>query len=112
MGTWRPYVGFGVGGAKIKTEVNVAVNGTDVTSQLSSGVPALGIPAIELGNDLTDSLTKPFVMIPVGVSGTFAKRVVVDGSYRWGRIGAKPEAIDADVVITAQRVQVGIGIRF
>src|SRR5438045_723583 len=62
-GTWRPYVGFGAGVAKIRTEVNFVVNGTDVTAQLGAGIPSLGIPAIELGNDLTDSLTKPFVVV-------------------------------------------------
>ena len=111
-GTWRPYVGFAAGAAKIKTEVSFVVNGTDVTSQLSGGIPSLGIPAIELGNDLTDSLTKTFVTIPVGVSGRFLKRYVVDGSYRWGRMAPRPDDIDADVAITAQRVQIGIGIRF
>jgi hypothetical protein len=110
--TFRPYIGFAAGAAKIKTEVNFVVGGTDVTSQLSAGIPSLGIPAIELGNDLTDSLTKSFITIPIGIRGTFLKRYVVDGSYRWGRIGPRPEDIDADVPITAQRVQIGIGIRF
>ncbi len=112
MGTWRPYVGFGAGTANVKTEVNFVVNGTDVTAQLSGGIPSLGIPAIELGNDLTDSLSKPFVMVPIGVRGTVMKRFVVDGSYRWGRIAARPADIDGDVPISAQRVQIGFGIRF
>ena len=112
LSTWRPYVGFGAGAAKVKTEVNFLVNGTDVTSQLPGGIPSLGIPAVELGNDLTDSLTKAFVTIPVGVTGTLAKRYVVDGSYRWGRMAPRPEDIHADIAITAQRVQIGFGIRF
>lgn len=102
----RPYIGFGIGGAKVKTEVNFAVNGTDVTSDLE------GRYGILLGADLTDSLTKTFITIPLGVQYTFLKRYLVDGSYRYGRISARPDDIDQDVAISAQRVQIGVGVRF
>jgi opacity protein-like surface antigen len=103
---WRPYVGIGVGAASVNTIVNFVVNGTDVTSQLSS------VYGIELGNDLTDSLTKTFITVPVGAQGSFMRRYFVDVSYRFGRILARPDDIDRDVAITAQRVQVGVGVRF
>ena len=103
---WRPYVGIGVGAASVETIVNFAVGGTDVTSQLSSNY------GIELGNDLSGSLTKTFVTVPVGVQVNFLRRYFVDGSYRFGRIRARPDDIEDDVAITAQRVQVGVGVRF
>jgi hypothetical protein len=103
---WYPYIGFGLGRAKIKTIANFVVNGTDVTSQL----PTFD-PPVELGNDLTDSLSKGLLVVPIGVQATFAKRYVVDGSYRYGRILAS-SAIDGDVGISTQRLQIGVGIRF
>jgi opacity protein-like surface antigen len=103
---WRPYIGIGVGVAKVETIVNFAVNGTDVTSQLSSAY------GIELGNDLSDSLNKTFITVPVGVQGNFRRRYFVDGSYRFGTIRPRPDDIDRDVAITTQRVQVGVGVRF
>jgi opacity protein-like surface antigen len=105
-GMWRPYVGLGIGVAKVETLVNFVVNGSDVTSQL----PALY--GIELGNDLSDSLNKMFVVVPIGVHGNFLKRYFVDGSYRFGTIRPRPDDIEQDVAITTQRVQVGIGVRF
>jgi opacity protein-like surface antigen len=105
-GMWRPYIGIGIGVAKVETLVNFAVNGSDVTAQL----PALY--GIELGNDLSDSLNKTFVVIPVGVQGNFLKRYFVDGSYRFGTIRPRPDDIELDVAIKTQRVQVGIGVRF
>ena len=105
-GMWRPYIGIGVGTAKVNTTVNFAVNGTDVTAQL---LPLYGI---ELGNDLSDSLNKTFVVVPLGIQGRFMDRFVVDAGYRYGRISARPEDIDNDVAIGTQRVQVGFGVRF
>jgi opacity protein-like surface antigen len=105
-GMWRPYIGIGIGVAKVETLVNFSVNGSDVTAQL----PALY--GIELGNDLADSLNKTFVVIPVGVQGNFLKRYFVDGSYRFGTIRPRPDDIEQDVAIKTQRVQVGIGVRF
>jgi opacity protein-like surface antigen len=105
-GMWRPYIGIGIGVAKVDTLVNFAVNGTDVTSQLSA------LYGIELGNDLSDSLNKTFVVVPVGIQGNFLKRYFVDGSYRFGSIRKSPDDIEQDVTITTQRVQVGVGVRF
>jgi len=105
-GIWRPYVGLGIGNAKVETASTFTVNGTDVTSQL----PALY--GVVLGNDLTSSLNKVFLTIPIGVQGTFMRRYFVDGSYRYGHLFAKPDDIDGDVGITAQRLQIGFGVRF
>jgi opacity protein-like surface antigen len=101
-GMWRPYIGLGIGVANVDTQVNCVVNGSDVTSQL----PAYGI---ELGNDLTDSLNKTFVVVPLGVQGDFLKRYFVDVSYRFGTIRPRPD--DRAGSSDDQRV-CGIGIRF
>lgn len=105
-GMWRPYAGLGVGVASVDTLVNFVVGGVDVTSVLESNY------GIVLGNDLSGSISKPFIVVPIGVQGTFSKRLVVDGSYRYGRIPARTSEIENDVPINTQRVQVGVGIRF
>ena len=105
-GMWRPYVGLGVGAAKVETLVNFVVGGTDVTAQLPE------LYGIVLGNDLADSLNKTMVVVAIGAQGNFLKRYFVDGSYRYGSILKRPDDIEQDVSITTQRVQVGIGVRF
>ena len=105
-GMVRPYVGVGFGAAKVTRQVSFAVNGTDVTSQL------LDRFGIQLGNDLTDAVNKPFVMVTFGAQALIAHHFVVDGSYRYGRMSPKTDAIDGDVGINAQRVQIGVGVRF
>ena len=105
-GRWRPYIGVGIGTAKVETLVAFTVNGTDVTSDLS------GKYGIELGADLSDTLNKTFVVVPIGLQGTFKGRFGVDVSYRYGRISARPDDIDLDVAIAAPRFQVGFGVRF
>ena len=113
-GMVRPYIGVGIGSAKVTRQVSFAVNGTDVTSQL------LDRFGIQLGNDLTDAVDKRFVMVTFGAQALFAKHFVVDGSYRYGRILPKACSrntcsegeIDGDVGINAQRVQIGVGVRF
>ena len=106
-GMVRPYVGVGVGLAKVTRQVSFTVNGTDVTSQLS-GDPY----RTELGIDLSDAVNKTFVMVAFGAQAVIARHFVVDGSYRYGRILPKTDVIDGDVAITAQRVQIGVGVRF
>jgi opacity protein-like surface antigen len=105
-GIWRPYVGLGFGVAKVETTATFTVNGADVTGQL---LPVYGVM---LGNDLSGSLNKVFITIPVGVQATFSKRYALGVSYRWGRILADTSAIDQDVSIAAQRVQFDFGVRF
>jgi opacity protein-like surface antigen len=103
---WMPYVGFGVGIARVQTISTFILNGTDITDQLENTY------GISLGQDLTDSTTKAFIVVPVGVQAHFLKRLVVDGSYRYGRIAARTSEIPEDIAINTQRVQVGIGVRF
>ncbi len=103
---WRPYVGFGVGFARVETISSFQVAGADVTSQLES------VYGVVLGLDLSGKISKAFIVVPVGVQGTYGKWLVIDGSYRYGRIAARPSDITQDVGISTQRVQVGVGIRF
>ena len=62
-----------VGGAKVETRSTFTVNGNDVTAQL----PVLY--GVVLGNDLSSSVNKAFITIPIGVQGTFMGRILVDG---------------------------------
>jgi len=103
---WTPYVGLGVGVASVRTISTFILNGVDVTSELENTYQ------ITLGQDLSDSTAKAFIVVPVGVQAHFLKRYVVDGSYRYGRIAARTSEIPEDVPINTQRVQVGIGVRF
>jgi opacity protein-like surface antigen len=105
-GMWRPYVGFGIGSAKVETTSTFSVNGSDITSQLP---PLYGVV---LGSDLSSSLNKALITIPIGVQATFRHYFLIDGSYRYGHIFAKPDDIDGDVGINAQRLQIAFGVRF
>jgi opacity protein-like surface antigen len=104
-GRWRPYVLLGVGAAGVKTTADFAINGNDVTGQLDQF-------GVQLGRDLSGSLTKAFLTVGAGASMPLGKRYQVDLSYRYGRIFAKTSQIDNDQGINTQRAQVGIGIRF
>jgi len=109
---WRPYVGIGGGVARVRNATHFFVGGNDVTAQLEAGDCPSCTTNVLLGNDLTGSLTKGLIVIPVGVQTDFARRYLVDISYRFGRILARSGAIENDVGISTQRVQVGVGIRF
>ena len=96
-GGWRTYVLFGVGAASVTTSANF------------SGGNGL---QVQLGQDLSSTLTKPLVTVGVGTNATFGKRLLVDITYRYGRIFPKTAVIENDVAINTQRLQAGIGIRF
>jgi opacity protein-like surface antigen len=104
-GRWRPYALLGVGAAGVKTTVNFTIGGNDVTSQVDKY-------GVQLGRDLSGSLTKTFFTLGVGSNATFGKRYLVDLSYRYGRIFPKGSSILNDQGINTQRLQAGIGIRF
>jgi len=104
-GTWRPYGMLGLGAARVKNEANFSVNGNDVTNRLDQF-------RVQLGSDLSGSVTKFFLTIGVGANRPFGKRYFVDLSYRYGRIFAKSGAIEDDTGVNTQRVQGGVGIRF
>jgi opacity protein-like surface antigen len=106
IGPFRPYIGLGIGTAKVNTQVNFAVNGTDVTAQLPTAY------GVVLGNDLSGSLNKFFFVLPVGLQGTVMRRILLDVSYRYGHIKGSPDDILQDVGINAQRVQFAVGYRF
>lgn len=105
-GTWNPYVAVGLGAAQINTTTSFAVNGAQLTdAQLAATGVALGV-------DLDGSISKPFVLIGVGVQLPFKERFILDGSYRFGRIFARSGEIEGDAGVSTQRVQVGFGVRF
>lgn len=104
-GMWRPYVLLGAGAARVKTEASFSVGGSDVTSRLDQ----LGV---QLGSDLSGTLTKFFLTTGVGTNVTFGRRFLADLSYRYGRVFPKTSEIDDDQGINTQRAQVGLGIRF
>lgn len=104
-GKWRPYALLGVGAAGVKTTVDFAVNGNDVTGQLDQ----LGVL---LGRDLSGTVTKVFLTVGAGASMQLGKRYLVDLTYRYGRIFPRTSQIDNDQGINTHRAQAGIGIRF
>jgi opacity protein-like surface antigen len=103
-GRWRPYGLLGLGVARVKTETNFSVNGNDVTNQLDQF-------GVQLGSDLSGSVTKFLLTLGVGANVPFGSRYLADLSYRYGRIFASG-AIEDDTGINTQRVQGGVGIRF
>jgi opacity protein-like surface antigen len=104
-GRWRPYALLGVGAAGVKTTTNFVVGGNDVTSQL-------GQYGVQLGDDLSGTVTKAFLTVGAGASAGFGKRYLVDLSYRYGRLFPRTGRISNDRGINTQRLQAGIGIRF
>lgn len=104
-GRWRPYVLAGAGAASVKTEASFSVGGSDVTNRLDQ----LGV---QLGSDLSGTLTKVFATAGVGTNVTFGSRFLVDLSYRYGRIFQKRSEIEGDRGINTQRAQAGLGIKF
>jgi opacity protein-like surface antigen len=106
-GMWRPYGLLGLGAARVSTETHFTVNGTELTDQ-----QLLDEFGVQLGTDLSGSVTKFFLTFGLGADVPFAKRYVADFSYRYGRIFARSGAIEGDSGVNTQRVQAGIGIRF
>jgi hypothetical protein len=95
---WHPYVALGLGFAAVNTSTTLVSSDPQQT--------------VQLGPDLTGTVTKPFLMIGFGVRRPFRGRYFVDGSYRYGRIFARTSVIDGDVGSNTQRIQVGVGMRF
>ena len=95
----HPYVAFGVGVAHVRNETVLSINGTPDVN-------------VQYGSDLNGTLNKALVMFGGGVTAPFAKRFLVDVSYRYGRIFAKTGEIENDVGINTNRLQFGFGVRF
>ena len=104
---WHPYALIGFGAATVKTSSNFFVGGNDVTSQLGQRQPP-----VLLGADLSGSTSKFLLTIGGGANASFGKRLIVDVTYRYGRIFPKTDLIADDVAISTQRIQGGVGIRF
>jgi opacity protein-like surface antigen len=102
---WRPYGLLGVGAASVKTTTNFSIGGTDVTGQLDQY-------GVQLGNDLSGTVTKAFLTVGLGTNATLGQRYLLDFSYRYGRVFPRTSQIADDKGINTQRLQAGIGIRF
>src|SRR6266700_439512 len=66
--TWTPYIGLGGAVARVTNRTTFEVNGVDVTGQLAD------VYGVELGNDLTDTLTKGFFIITLGAQRSLFSR--------------------------------------
>ena len=99
LGKAHPYVMGGVGIAKVEKRVAFTIGGTDVTGTLQQY-------GVQLGTDLSGSVTKPMLTLGGGVTLPIWRQLVLDFQYRYGRIFADDQAI------VAQRAGVGLGIMF
>ena len=107
MTNYQPYVGFGVGVAKITKTSTFTIGGASVNeAQLLSQY------GVQLGSDLAGSANKTTMAILLGVTRSIGERLGVDLSYRYNRIFPKTDVIDQDQGINASRVQVGVFVRF
>lgn len=94
----QPYVLGGLGVARVTNKVGFLFNGAAAGDELSQYVT--------IGNDLSGATTSAMVTLGGGVAVPVWQRVIVDLQYRYGRIFANPQRI------TANRLGVGIGVRF
>ena len=67
---------------------------------------------MQLGVDLDGSISKAFFVLGGGVQVPLTGRYFFEGSYRYGRVLPRTSVIDGDVGVAAQRVQIGLGLRF
>src|SRR5206468_7700550 len=100
LSKWSSYVGVGGGIASVKTKSTFSVNGVDVTGQL------LDVYGVELGNDLTDRVTKGLFMFTLGAQRALSSRYFVDASYRYGHIFSSGNIVD-DTGTNTNRLQGG-----
>lgn len=99
-GRIQPYLGAGVGVAKVTRNVNFAINGNDITPQL------LDPYGVALGTDLSGSENKALVTIGAGVQVPIAGPWFAGLSYRFARIFL------TDSSLSTSRAQFGVGVRF
>lgn len=107
IANYMPYVGFGVGVAKVSKTSTFTVGGTSL-----SEAQLLSQYGVQLGSDLAGSANKATMAILLGMTRSIGERLGVDVSYRYNRIFAKTDVIDADKGINASRIQVGFFVRF
>ena len=107
MTHYQPYVGFGLGAAKVSKTSTFTIGGASVNeAQLLSQY------GVQLGSDLAGSANKATMAILLGVTRSIGERLGVDLSYRYNRVFPKTDVIDSDQGINASRVQVGVFVRF
>ena len=94
-----PYVLGGFGIARLKRDVAFSVGGTDVTGSLQQF-------NIVLGTDLSGTSTRPMLTVGAGVTYPIWRHLGIDGQFRFGRIFAEEQGINA------ARAGLGIGVRF
>ena len=99
----QPYLAVGAGVARVRTETAFSVNGTSVAADARG---------IQLGSDLSGTVTKPVVVVGVGVTWTPRSRAFGDVSVRSSRILPRTSRIPHDQGIDTVRLQAGVGIRF
>ena len=104
---YHPYVGLGYSYGRIKKTANFTIGGTAVTE-----AKLLSDYGVQLGADLAGSTTKGGVAVLVGVTRSIGERLGLDLSYRLNRFLAKPDEIEGDGAIKAQRVQLNVLVRF
>lgn len=105
--SYQPYVGFGLGAAKVTKKPSFTIGGASLNeSQL------LDQYGVQLGADLADSATKTTFVILGGVTKAIGERFGVDISYRYNRLLPKTDLIDSDEAINAQRLVFGAFVRF
>jgi hypothetical protein len=97
-GNLRPYVVLGGGWVKIEPKVVFTVGGADVTNRLTDY-------GVQLGTDITGTVTKGMTMFGGGVATSFG-RIAVDASYRYTHIATDGGATNVS------RLQLGAGVRF
>ena len=100
---FEPYLELGFGGATVTAQTTFVVNGTVVPPE------SLGV---QLGEDLSGTVGKGFIMFGGGATYAFATRYFADGSLRYGRVLARTSVIENDTGINTLRLQFGVGIRF
>jgi len=100
---FEPYLELGFGGATVTAQTTFVVNGTVVPPE------SLGV---QLGEDLSGTVGKGFIMFGGGATYAFATRYFADGSLRYGHVLARTSVIENDTGINTLRLQFGVGIRF
>ncbi|MFN7982553.1 MAG: outer membrane beta-barrel protein [Vicinamibacterales bacterium] len=105
--SYQPYVGFGVGAAKVEKKPTFTIGGASLNEE-----QLLAQYGVQLGSDLAGSTTKTTFAVLAGVTKSFGERFGVDVSYRYNRIMPKTDLIDSDEGINAQRLFFGALVRF
>jgi opacity protein-like surface antigen len=100
----HPYVLAAVGAASVKTEAAFNVNGTTIDPSTR--------PDLQLGGDLSGTLTKTILVFGFGVNVPFKTQFFADLSYRYGQILPKTDVFENDKSIPTQRIVLGVGYRF